>query len=379
MNIAIIGKGTSSLITAMICLLRGHNVTIYYDPDKEHIAVGESTTPQFANLIRSCFGVCIHDLVDKNLASFKTGIKFINWGNGKSFKHPFANNALAFHFSTYELNPFISDLLEKHSVKFIPERIDSHSYENGKVNVNNTTYDFLISCVGWDEDKNYKKPFIETVNSGITYTENFVDIDSNYTIHRATEDGWQFGLPFPERNITRCGYLFDRNIISSDKVKEKLKNKNLENSYEWNPRYCKSLIQNENLAFNGNRLFFFEPLQALSLYYTFRFADLICNYLDNRSDGRIFTRVNSNYLYEIYLYQQTIAWHYRFGSSYDTEYWKNIVKKSNEFLHSIPSGDLDIFMNLLENDKKFKDTDFSTIGIFTWKDMDYIISGMNAN
>lgn len=378
MNIAILGKGTSSLITAIVCLLRGHQVSIYYDPDKEHISVGESTTPHFANILKSAFGISINDIVDKNLASFKTGIKFINWGKGNSFKHPFMNNALAFHFSTHELNPFVVNLLKERGVKFYPQRVDNYTYLDGKVILNELTYDFLISCVGWAEDNNYLKPMVETVNSGITYEESSLDIDSTYTIHRATKDGWQFGLPFPQKGVTRCGYLFDRNVTSTESVKKEISEKHvIHNVYEWQPRYCKYLIQDEFVAYNGNRLFFFEPLQALSLYYTYRFADLICNYLSDKS-GVNKTVNNSRYLSEIYMYQQTISWHYRFGSKHKTEFWNNIVNKTNTFLNTTPTGDMDLYLNLLNEDKKYVDTNFSTIGIFTWKDMDYIVSGMTS-
>lgn len=377
MNIAILGKGTSSLITAIVCLLRGHNVSVYYDPNKEYLSVGESTTPHFANLLRNAFGICIHDLVDANLASFKTGIKFVNWGKGKTFKHPFANNAMAFHFLTKDLNPFVVNLLESKGVKFYPQRVDSYTDNSNTVNVNGKEYDFLISCVGWADSCDYKQPFVETVNSAVTFTKSEVDSDLVYTIHKATEDGWEFGLPFPQRGITKCGYLFNNNFINVDAVKQKLKNYDVKSTWEWKPRYCKSLIQSEFVAYNGNRLFFFEPLQALSLYYTFRFADLICNYLDNKS-GRVKTKINCNYLFEIHQYQQTISWHYRYGSSFETPYWRNVVEKSNDFLHSTSSGDLDIYMNLLKSDKSYKDTDFSTVGIFSYRDMDYIISGMTS-
>lgn len=89
MKIAIIGKGTSSIITALTCLKYNHKVSIFYDPETPHTIVGESTTPHIQELVYEVLGISVHELVDKEIFSYKMGINFVNWGCGKSFHHNF--------------------------------------------------------------------------------------------------------------------------------------------------------------------------------------------------------------------------------------------------------------------------------------------------
>ena len=79
MRIAIIGKGTSAIITALVLLRSGHKVTIFYDPKQDALDIGESTTPTFPLLISEVLGLDIHTFVDQGIFSYKAGINFIDW------------------------------------------------------------------------------------------------------------------------------------------------------------------------------------------------------------------------------------------------------------------------------------------------------------
>lgn len=63
MNIAIIGRGTSAIITALICIHNGHKITFFFDPNIPHLSVGESTTPWVPKLITEVLGISTHDLI----------------------------------------------------------------------------------------------------------------------------------------------------------------------------------------------------------------------------------------------------------------------------------------------------------------------------
>ncbi len=84
MNIAIIGKGTSAIIQALMFIRYGHRVTIFYDSSIPEICVGESTTPLVMNLVQNVCKISIGDMLDDGIVSLKNGIKFINWGNQDS-------------------------------------------------------------------------------------------------------------------------------------------------------------------------------------------------------------------------------------------------------------------------------------------------------
>jgi len=339
MKIVIIGKGTSSILTAFKLIERGHKVSIYFDPENPHISVGESTTPRFATTVCRGLKQRLTDLHQKNIISHKMGVKFIDWGNtNKSFINNFDENFYSFHFESGKFNPYCHDYLENSGlVEYFPEKVIDYEIKNDQLIINNREYDFLISCSGWSVDGDYYQPVFETVNSAILHTHNFLDEDFLFTLHTATEHGWQFGLPFPKSNITKCGYLYNRNITSYEEViNEKPFLKECK-KIEWKQRYSKNLIQNKFHAFNGNKLFFFEPLQALSLDFYLREAENICNFLENRSLENYFL-INKSYLNDMWNLQFILSFHYMFGSKHKTPFWDNVSKNSKYFFDSSPYG-----------------------------------------
>ena len=381
MRIAVIGKGTSSIITTL-CLLRdGHSVEIYYDPDTPYLSVGESTTPQIGVLINSVLDKTILQMELDGVVSVKYGTKFIDWGIGKDWHHDIAlSNNIAFQFETSEFNPYLHNILADNGVKYIPHRVENYKNDGDFIDIDGEIYDFIIECSGWSDESEYQKPIFETVNSAVTYKQNSIDVDKSYSIHRATEDGWQFELPFLRKGITKCGYLFDRNKINTESVIEKLSDYKIENTIEWTPQFAKKIIQNKNCAYNGNKLFFHEPLEALSLQYYFVFADSICQYLRDRT-LETYSLANHSYHHEIWSYQMILASHYKYGSIYNTPFWEEKVKQSKSVMN-IPLGDLD---NLLENvvlDKALHNqnifTELSKIGCYDVNDYIQIHCGMTG-
>lgn len=380
MKIAIIGRGTSSIITALVCLSRGHSVEIFYDPKSPPIDVGESTTPQIGHLILQTLDICIGELVDRNICSFKNGNYFLEWGVGKPFKHHF-NNENAFQFNTIKFNEHLHNILKEVGVTYHPVCIEEYAYifEERKVLINGIKYDFLISCSGWKDNDEYISPPIETVNSAILFKKNEIE-DPLYTTHRATKDGYQFELPFPKENVSNCGYLFNRKITDSKQIFETIKTKYPNcKKIEWNPQYCKKLIQNELEAYNGNRLFFIEPLQALTLHNYQVFANYICDFIENTS-YRNFSETNLAYTRRIYAYFETIAYHYKFGSIYDSPFWEKIKKQSSNFLSFNQNVlDLETFkQNILHYKKTNGQEDFAWIGTFNFPSTKDIYEGMTG-
>ena len=76
MNIAVIGKGTASIVTTLQLIKSGYEVTILYDPKTKPINVGESSTPLFVDLLYDALGISLHQLVTDGVASYKAGVNF---------------------------------------------------------------------------------------------------------------------------------------------------------------------------------------------------------------------------------------------------------------------------------------------------------------
>lgn len=381
MKIAIIGKGTSSIITALTLIEDNHEIHIFYDPEIPHLSVGESTTPHFGHLIEKTLDFSIGRMSDRNIVSFKNGIKFINWGTSEFFRHHFNGNESAFHFETGKLNPFLHDLMEKKlDVTYHAIRVNGYDIKDDKIYINDEPYDFMVNCSGWDDNDEYYEPFFETVNSAFLYTENTIN-DPSYTLHRATPHGWQFGLPFPDRGVTKCGYLYNSNYTKEEEIEELFKNKEYK-KISWTPKYCKKMIKNRFVANNGNRLFFYEPLQALSILYYVSCAEFIKNFLYDRSLGN-FYKQNGTYLDTMKEYHVSLALHYQYGSKYKTTFWEKTSEASKNYLNYTPLHNIDEIYEGFYADYMTRKLDGKPIGrlklgCFTYSDWRDIHSGMTG-
>lgn len=381
MKIAIIGKGTSAIITALGLIQDGHNIEFFYDPESPHLSVGESTTPHIGDLILNTLGISIGRLADKGIVSFKNGIRFIGWGQQETFRHHFNYNSSAFHFESGIFNPFIHDLISKqYGVVYHAERVDDWTIDTDKqkIIINEKEYDFMVNCSGWSDQSDYYEPYFETVNSAILYKEDSI-VDPSYTLHRATPHGWQFGLPFPDRGITKCGYLYNRNYNSTEEIKELFKDKDYK-TISWTPKYNKKLIQNRFVAYNGNRLFFFEPLQALSLLYYDFSVKLISKFLEERSTHSYYD-CNKSYLDLMYEYHIALSFHYQYGSKHNTEYWKRTTNSAQKYIDHNPNYKIESLYDQYYGDKISKGidnnpSDILKLGCFQYLDFRDIHSGM---
>jgi len=380
MKVAIIGKGTSSIITALKCVSHNIDVEIYYDPNIPYVNVGETTTPVVSELLRNVTGVSISELYQKGIAAIKTGIKFIDWGKNDVFYHNF-ENAMSMQFETNKFNPFVHQILEeKGFVTYIAENVKEYKIIDNQVIINNRIYDFVIFCTGFSDHDEYYPAYIKSVNSGILYVQNHVETDETYSIHKATEDGWQFGLPFPKFKITKCGYLYDSTISDPKEMEEKVnkfENCNVVNHIHWKQKYAKNLLQNKYCAYNGNRLFFFEPLQALSLHYYEIFAEIICAYLKFK-DISYFYAANNQYHFGIWQQQLTLAHHYRYGSKYKTDFWNQISKESELFIDKTPIRSTDILLDNMIGDYLIRTSSYSTIGPMQKNDCKQLYCGFSG-
>ena len=378
MEVAVIGRGTAAIVTSLQLIRYGHKVSIFYDPFLKPINVGESSTPIFVNLIEDVLNIKKSKLVDLGIFSDKVGINFVDWGKGNQFYHNFFTGDIAAHFQTEAFNQYIHQLLqERNLIEYYPHKVNDIKFENDKAVLDNKfSFDFVVSCTGWADD-DCDDTIIESVNSVVLFRKNYEQYCKEHTLHLATEDGWQFGIPFPKENIFKCGYLFNNNFISEKEVIDKIDGEYYQ-SFTWQAKSSKTMIKNDFHATNGNRLFFFEPLEALTLHYFVECGRLICDYLDSRCDINK-DRINSLYERAMYENQMTLAYVYHFGTVHDSKYWKHIKKKSIQLLNGSHWGTGDRFERKIEVDKKHNlnpDDSLSKIGIFEWQDLSIIHAGM---
>lgn len=375
MKIAIIGRGSSAIISALVCIKYGYEIDIYFDSQKPFLMVGESTTPVIGQLIYDILKITIGDLVDENIVSYKSGVKFVNWGVGNTFNHHFQHNQSAFHFETKFFNDYVHKILKSMGVKYYDYEVNDYEVMKDKVVILEQIYDFVIECSGWSEKDEYIKPVLETVNSAVLFSENKIE-DYIHTLHIATEDGWKFGLPFPNKNVTKYGYLYNNKYSDLNTLDEKFKDVKSK-SITWSPKYSRNLIQSMHNAYNGNRLFFIEPLQALSLHYYFVFAHKICDFLQEKTLLKL-TGANNDYSYMMLEYQASLAFHYQKGSIFKSDFWKKIEEKSNIILSCFSTNsNLKTFVDNFIFDTRYQ-TNFCNVGIFSHYDLKTIYCGLHG-
>lgn len=377
MNIAIIGKGTGAIIQALTFIKYGHKVTIFYDSSIPEICVGESTTPLVMNLVQNVCKVSIGDMLDDGIVSFKNGIKFINWGNQSTFRHHFfSDTPLAAHFLTKKFNSYIHNILNSFGIEYIDVNVSTVDEVDDGVIISNRKFDFVSHCTGWDGlNLQYRKAIFETVNSALVYDDEYIE-DYSYTVHRAHENGWQFELPFPEQNLSRQGYLFNRNYQSLEEAKNIINKKNAK-YLEWDQRFSKKIILTRRQSINGNCLFFIEPLQALSLHYYVIFSEMVCSYVSDMNYFK-YAETNKDYLEKIIAYQNLVAFHYSYGSKFKSNFWNDTQKNAKEIIDKLPiHGDTLTYEESIRNDIIY-DKDYSRLACFAGEDHLHVHCGMTG-
>jgi hypothetical protein len=377
MNIAIIGKGTGAIIQALTFIKYGHRVTIFYDSSIPEICVGESTTPIVTKLVQDVCRISIGDMLDDGIVSFKNGIKFINWGSQPSFRHHFfSDTPLAAHFLTKKFNQYIHNILSSCGVEYVDMNVSTVNEVDDGVIIADRKFEFVSHCTGWDGlNLEYRKAIFETVNSALVYNDNYIE-DYSYTVHRAHENGWQFELPFPEQNLSRQGYLFNRNYQSVEEAKNTIHKENV-TVLEWEQRFSNKILISRRQSLNGNCLFFIEPLQALSLHYYVIFAEMVCsyatdmNYLNNAD-------TNKEYLEKIIAYQELVAFHYSYGSKFKSDFWKDTQINAKKLIDKLPiHGDISTFEECIRNDICY-DKNYSQLACFLGEDNLHVHCGMTG-
>ena len=385
MKIAIIGKGTSAIVTALQMISYGeHEVEFFYDPKTPHLSVGESSTPHIVKNLKEVCGITIEDLESQGIVSKKQGVNFIGWGKTPNWIHPFRDNETAVHFQTDLFNKFVHDYLENEmGIKYHPFRVEDSDYkfEGSQVTIHGNTYDFVVECSGWYYDYEYLQSDVYSVDSAVLHVSENIERE-DYTIHRATPDGWQFELPFKGLGVSKCGYLYNSKMMTEERLWYLKKSFNSDRVVSWKPRYSRKLLRDPRVGMNGNKLFFFEPLQALSLLYYHVNAEITCDFLKNRNKLS-FADQNYRYRKTMGSYFKTLALHYRFGSIYDTPYWNYITDTAEKYskFSSVNTGDLDTFIHNIKMDRYMgenfeEDNSYCNVGVMGLEDNLHIVKNM---
>ena len=278
-NLVILGAGNAGLISALMLKTAFPNLSISVIKSEKisTIGVGEGSNEHWLEFSK-VVGISTADVLRETDATFKHGIKFVNWhGDDNVYYHslpeylsvqdhytglPYTLMRLVsentppeklvwaacldgkvpsdldfdfaqFHFNTFKLNNF---LLKKCILKNINivncEINDIILNEKGEIDYLKTTdkdykADFFIDCTGfkklliaklgakWKSYKNFLK-MKEAIAFPTEDTENY----NTYTLAQAMKYGWLFRIPVYGR--WGNGYIFDNDYINADAILPRL-------------------------------------------------------------------------------------------------------------------------------------------------------------
>jgi Tryptophan halogenase len=365
-KIGVIGAGTASAI-GILGLLRSvdaryNNLTIdvtcIHDPLIPITHVGESMSPTISRLLfevvgfNSCTDMAEIDATHRFATKY-----FWNSANGNDFFVRYGTPGL--HANSEKFSKFVLNKLKLNPRFHIIEDsvIKISNMVNGVVvQCNKDTYQFdlLIDCSGTPSEQEldsdlYATPDVEAVNSVILY-QDFNKYNEEYTSSYVHKNGWMFGVPLQHRKA--FGYVFNNKITTKDDIKEDFlktlysfslaKDVDVEKcrSFSWKQYYRKNAMD-QRILYLGNKLYFFEPHQAIPLHYYFILIENMMGMLSYFQDfDLVANELNKQHIDNIDFIQDLIALNYVGENKLNSKFWNYTKINAN---------------NRLKNSEKFKE------------------------
>jgi Tryptophan halogenase len=351
MKIGVLGKGTASAISlmTMISVMVRNNVkaeiTCISDPNIPITHVGESMTPVIMALLHDVakFNPCEDmELLD---ATYRWATKYF-WkeANDNEFYVRYQESGL--HANSEKFAPFVIQRLSENYEFFKSVDDKILSVENQKDSVivkgekQDYEFDFVIDVTGTPsaEDLNnsalYKPAEFESVNSVLLY-QDFTKYDEMYTSAYVHKNGWMFGVPLQHRKA--FGYLYNNKFTTKEEAIEDFSRlKGIDASkcraIEWK-QYSRRKIMNGRVVTLGNRMYFFEPHQAIPLHYYYLTADFFMFILAKLSEvGKINIEMNTWHDTSLEYIQDLIAMNYAGENRIDSPFWNYARDASRKHL-----------------------------------------------
>lgn len=383
-SLGVLGAGNAGLISALMlraCFV-DLPITVIKSSKIGAIGVGEGSNEHW-DIFAKYTNISTNDIIANAGATFKHGIKFVNWKNGNDvFYHslpewfvsqdsytglPFtlmnfvANNlepekivfdlALQgkiagplgagvgqFHFDTFKLNAFLEKLCADRNIKIIEDTVvrvelDELGYVSALVGeLQNHQFEFYIDTTGFQRVihkelgskwQSYQKHLPN--NSAIAFPSPLDGPLGTFTIATARKHGWSWQIPVQERYGN--GYVFNKNFADVDTVLNELqieyKDKiSIAKVIDFTPgKVDKFWIKNcVAVGLSGS---FIEPLEASSIGATIEQITCLAGSLVcwSKEDQFIEKKYNKTFdrVFENIL--DFVQLHY-LGQRTDTEFWR---------------------------------------------------------
>jgi hypothetical protein len=344
MKITIVGGGTAGFITALIFNERlNADIEMIVPSNIGIIGVGEGSTKHWSKFL-SFIGVTKTECLLQSKGTTKGGINFIGWtpkrgdyahsisgdyandklgdttyiqtklmseniSNYEYTGHELRNNVIVdeaetggwnqFHFNTFALNDFLTELATSRGIKIIDDEITQvHKDENGISKLTGTKDEYIsdlyVDCTG------FKRLLISELGAkwvsygkylplkeAIAFGTKDSDVYPVLTEARAMSAGWKWLIPTYGR--TGNGYIFDTDFISKEQAHDEInfmygEDIEIAKHIKFDPGKLDKVCIKNCLAV-GLSANFLEPLEATSIGTTIQQAFIAMHKI--RGDGSI--------------------------------------------------------------------------------------------
>jgi len=385
-SIAVVGGGTAGLVTALILKARFPDLSIDVICSSKIgiIGVGEGSTEHWISFMKH-INVSHHDVIKGCDATYKCGIMFKGWAKDdylhsitdefylKAGQYPFFyarqianckpakdlvpsrnwNNQIntwfldkpynsptnQYHFNTFKLNEFLTNLSRDRGINIIDDEIkEVFLKEDGSIgellgDKSKYLYDFYIDSTGfkrilisklgarWVSYGKYLK-----MKSAIAFPTEDRDEYNMWTVSQAMDYGWMFTIPVWGRHGN--GYIFDSDYISADQAKaevEKFLGRTIEvgRHINFDPGAL-DRVWIKNCCAVGLSASFVEPLEASSIGSSIQQAFLLMHKISNYTESTIkkYNQDATNILENI---RDFIALHY-ITKKDNSQFWLDVQR-----------------------------------------------------
>ena len=309
-------------------------------------------------------------------ATPKLGILYENW----SKRNPNLFHEFPFHEIAMQADP-------KYLQKYILNSGLFTVKEGNVIDLDTVDADVIFDCRG-----NTKKNDIEYESLYCPVNSVLLAIGPQnepqlWSKHVATPDGWTFVIPNTTETLS-YGYLYNSDITSEKEARDNFRelfpeavgsySQHFEHKDEVVNLPFESYLAKEPLRIdsnerkiilNGNRLAFFEPMEATAVLSYLKVATVTFDWVMSEYDRipRESEMLIKNFYYEI---QKFILYHYIKGSVYDTPFWRDAQTKTTAIFEQ-PDEKFQYFINLVKSmdyiDVKQNDKDYGPWNLYSIK------------
>ena len=436
-SILVVGGGTTGLISALILKQRfpEKEVNIVKSEKVGILGVGEAATEHWKSFM-DYVGISYKEVIKKADATIKYAVKFSNFNKEDYFHNttvPLADMTLIsqyhagyayhisnkdsqyktidkcvldgtmlksfldndecptnqFHFNTFKLNDYLTELCLNRNIKIITDDITNCVYSsNGSIESltgekDNYDYDFYIDCSGfgkivinklgaeWKSYRDYLK-----MNEAIAFPTNDTDDYPLYTNIRGMKSGWMWNSPVFGRYGN--GYVYDNDYMNAEEAQKEVeqtlgKEVKIAKNVKFEPG-CLKKSWIKNCVAVGLSSSFVEPMEASTISVSINQIFLLMHYLENYSEKDIedYNNKTTSIMENL---RDFIFIHYMVDRK-DTSFWKSVQnleqpdslkERLSKWKHRLPIAE------------DFTDTDYHIFKPANWINVMYGLNMFNVD